>query len=754
MRASGRTIEAHRFDADPGEDPGLGRSTRRLGRTYGIFVVLCSLVTAAAVGRLLAAGSAGTGGAWVAMVYALGVPLGLSSVFSLGGEELDRRVQGIVLVGLCLLACTLGGILGVEAIELLLFSGLFFQACLLAQARVSSAASGALFLGQALCGLVISWLPDAWNLALFVAHLGLACASGTLLHGRHTRRRVQRDLGHGYDAIAVEDVRGLKSRCLRSLPLAALLFALGIGIQNGGLELNRWAHAPERPPSPSTVEDPLAEGERLRRDAAGESSSGDGDRLGTGERAGRPSFELVATAQRFAEDGTLLEDDTPFRLRRVAYDRWREGSLSEVLERGQVLLDRDDGRADGWVRIESPPEGAEIRRILVHETPQARVRGEVILHRPQGTVAIRAPGVTYDPDGELRLADPGTETVALEYLAHDVRVHPTDLRRRQCRHPDQVQTSLPDHPAIDALRIRAQRIVPAELRDIAVVEAVLEHLGQFQYDLAGTGVPGPEGLVVFMDRRSGYCTHFAQAALVLLRSLGVPTRVVMGYVAREWDAEAKGFEIRHRNLHAWIEVYFEGVGWVPFEATPAGTVDRVGELLTVEDRSREVRLVDWTAMIVDRTGAAAAGRPNALAQLGEAIQLGPVAVRNSVGDAPRRSLGVLGLLLVFLGIVVLGGIGRAAEVVVGSARTRDRSLSAYDRLLRDLSKLGFRKLPGQTPLEFARRVVREGGREHEPLLRITRWVYRRRFRGDDCGPELTEGIREYRQTLRAPGSSR
>jgi hypothetical protein len=69
-----------------------------------------------------------------------------------------------------------------------------------------------------------------------------------------------------------------------------------------------------------------------------------------------------------------------------------------------------------------------------------------------------------------------------------------------------------------------------------------------------------------IDSRQGYCMHFATAATLMLRELGVPARYVDGYVA-----EAKAGRITNvpdSAAHAWVEIYLPGLGWYPVEVTP------------------------------------------------------------------------------------------------------------------------------------------------------------------------------------------
>jgi transglutaminase-like putative cysteine protease len=80
-----------------------------------------------------------------------------------------------------------------------------------------------------------------------------------------------------------------------------------------------------------------------------------------------------------------------------------------------------------------------------------------------------------------------------------------------------------------------------------------------------------EAVTAFLfESRKGICVEFATAATVLLRLLGVPTRVVTGYRSHERD-EGR-FVIRARHAHAWIEVAYDGAGWVTYDPTPAEPV--------------------------------------------------------------------------------------------------------------------------------------------------------------------------------------
>ena len=100
------------------------------------------------------------------------------------------------------------------------------------------------------------------------------------------------------------------------------------------------------------------------------------------------------------------------------------------------------------------------------------------------------------------------------------------------------------------------------------VVAMKRFLLGFTYKRTPEVLPlGVDGVTHFIRyRREGNCTNFASVMVVMLRSVGIPSRLCTGFLPGELS-EGK-FIIRARDYHAWPEVYFPGYGWVAFEATP------------------------------------------------------------------------------------------------------------------------------------------------------------------------------------------
>ena len=101
-------------------------------------------------------------------------------------------------------------------------------------------------------------------------------------------------------------------------------------------------------------------------------------------------------------------------------------------------------------------------------------------------------------------------------------------------------------------------------------------LGGFIYD-EQPPVPAPNqpALVQFVTQtKRGYCQHFAGAMTLMLRYLGIPARVAAGFTSGSYDADSHEWTVTDHEAHDWVEVYFPGWGWIPFDPTPGrGTLD-------------------------------------------------------------------------------------------------------------------------------------------------------------------------------------
>ena len=92
----------------------------------------------------------------------------------------------------------------------------------------------------------------------------------------------------------------------------------------------------------------------------------------------------------------------------------------------------------------------------------------------------------------------------------------------------------------------------------------------------------------YFDTRSGFCEHYASSFAFLMRSAGIPARLVTGYLGGEFNEQGNYYAIYQYDAHAWTEVWLEGRGWVAIDPTSAVSPDRVSD--NMADALREQRI--------------------------------------------------------------------------------------------------------------------------------------------------------------------
>ena len=136
-------------------------------------------------------------------------------------------------------------------------------------------------------------------------------------------------------------------------------------------------------------------------------------------------------------------------------------------------------------------------------------------------------------------------------------------------------TTLPDATKSAMLDIARENNLSSDIADI-INEVAAFVKNSAVYDLNISPMPDGEDCAVYFLTQShrGYCIHFATAAAVMYRALGIPARVVSGFMFTTVADEL--VSVTDKDAHAWTEVYMDGVGWIPVEATgstAAGATD-------------------------------------------------------------------------------------------------------------------------------------------------------------------------------------
>ncbi|WP_152396522.1 transglutaminase-like domain-containing protein [Paenibacillus guangzhouensis] len=186
--------------------------------------------------------------------------------------------------------------------------------------------------------------------------------------------------------------------------------------------------------------------------------------------------------------------------------------------------------------------------------------------------------IQYHPeDGALRIASIGAGKLVTGYML-DVRIPdvvPDQLRQIKESDPASITQDYLQLPDKLPERVSAlsKQIITGQMNRYDQVKAIEQYLRTYYtYTLTNTAVP-PKGADFVDDflfkQLKGYCNHFSTAMVVMLRTQGIPARWVKGFAPGEPSEDtANTYTVRMSDAHAWVEVYFPGAGWVPFEPTP------------------------------------------------------------------------------------------------------------------------------------------------------------------------------------------
>jgi transglutaminase-like putative cysteine protease len=247
---------------------------------------------------------------------------------------------------------------------------------------------------------------------------------------------------------------------------------------------------------------------------------------------------------------------------------WRSGVFGAYTGRGWQPV----GLAAGAAKSQEEPVETDGRYLL-------KQRYEIPARHPEMLFAVNDP-VSSNNGTTLRktLAD-GSQLVEGRTTTYEVTsratsvtvnaleeasaVYPLDIRAEYMQLPD----ALPARVKRLASEISTGAFSPYQKAD--KIQKYLR--GTYAYQLAVAPPPLGRDVVDYFlfDAPGGFCSYFASAMVVLLRIEGVPARVASGYAMGVYDAQRGMYRVPASAAHAWVEVYFPGLGWVEFEPTPA-----------------------------------------------------------------------------------------------------------------------------------------------------------------------------------------
>lgn len=232
------------------------------------------------------------------------------------------------------------------------------------------------------------------------------------------------------------------------------------------------------------------------------------------------------------------------------------------------------------------------------------------------------------------------------------------------------------------------------------VLAISEHLRRFRYDERVKPGHSADDLLHFLTKsRAGYCEQFAGSMAVLVRSIGLPSRVAVGFLRGDYDPATRTYHVTTEHAHAWPEVYFEGIGWVPFEPTPRDIASPPLYAVRAEELSSRGEPAPRTEAEIP----AAPSLPPAQTQ--EPLPSDQGVRQREPASMVTRSLVAVAALLQLA--VLLGGAKelRTRRRYRRARTTEERVEAAFADFEERVADLLRRRRPQETPKEFCQEAV-------------------------------------------------
>jgi transglutaminase-like putative cysteine protease len=495
-----------------------------------------------------------------------------------------------------------------------------------------------------------------------------------------------------------------------------VILALGIPL---GVAL--FAALPPPPGRLAVRSDDRARGEAARGGATGgvegEERAGE-DVARTGSRTGRrsafaPSLRQDPRVVLRVRVGEGERGPEPLLLRGETYDVFdgRAWTRSTAAEAGNEIV---PPRPGGWGFVSSGPAAERVVRVRTEDLAGAAPGALPLLaeaRRVRLLDGLEDAPMRRRGDGAVALA--ATRSVGAAWETEVAPDRPPRERlasRRSSAEVAPLLTYVQAPPEADALRALAREVTAGAVtaaEQAARLEAWMRG-PTFRYALE-LKVDRSRPVADFVLRgRSGHCWCFASAMTAMMRSLGRPARLALGYRGGDWQDTLREWAVRGTNAHAWCEVWFEGAGWIVYDPTPAAgatTTETTGE----EGRGVLARLARFSAddrrWFRERLEELAA---------------------QAAGAAVRPAVWAAAVVCAAVGALVLSRRRRARGAAASVGAGPD---GPYGRALAALAAAGFARRSAETPAELGRRVGGARPPVAPPLDDLTRLHEAARYGG-------------------------
>lgn len=287
----------------------------------------------------------------------------------------------------------------------------------------------------------------------------------------------------------------------------------------------------------------------------------------------------------------------------------------------------------------------------------------------------------------------------------------------------------------------AESLTQGARSDKKRADNILNHFADFKYTLKMENDPDKTALEHFLfQRKEGHCEYFASAMIILLRSAGVPTRLVNGFVGVEWNEWGNYLIIRQNHAHSWVEVFLPGKGWTVYDPTPPDPALVSMSPLNPLAKSMDFLRMNWQRYIIrysvhDQVQVMQFFKTNSRDVMQKFKSL--LNFETLAKEARNFSVIILGLVLT---LIIFFAIKRRYGGFIFSTRP-PLSVILYQDMLRQLGKSGWVKNPSWTVREFLQSVSNLPDAKLDLIHRITEFYEKHRFSNCPIPPSKEKEIR-------------
>ncbi|HXJ06819.1 MAG TPA: DUF3488 and transglutaminase-like domain-containing protein [Candidatus Acidoferrum sp.] len=289
--------------------------------------------------------------------------------------------------------------------------------------------------------------------------------------------------------------------------------------------------------------------------------------------------------------------------------RWRGIALTAFDGKRWYTPGREDlpipAGPGGWINIQNRPGEQDRSATILRFTVLLQPVATDTIFAPANAISVRGnlSGEGSNQDSGARhsyilrdktdsLFNPFHNFGTLRYEGFSLlpAVNAARLRAASAEYPEEIRATYLQLPRLDPrIPVLAKLITERSETPFDKTITVENYLrSRFTYTLNLTGKPGNDALAHFLfETRAGHCEYFASAMAIMLRTLGIPTREVNGFLPGEYNDLGGDYIVRASDAHSWVEVYFPGTGWMTFDPTPPGAGPADGLF------SRLGKYLDW-----------------------------------------------------------------------------------------------------------------------------------------------------------------